>query len=155
MPTRAAKLGGTASPLRGRRRSWPELVVDLRNQGTGVLRAVALGRRWGGPWTFVLKVDFLLKLEDVGLWKRYAPVLQRARYMLADPGEMADELLALLTGSLGGAVRRSPTQSSFGVPGLKMVIRTALLRGSESETGICWVAIHELTHHCARGRKRV
>ena len=38
----AAKLGGTASPMRGKRRSWPELVVDLRNQGTGVLRALAL-----------------------------------------------------------------------------------------------------------------
>ena len=44
----AAKLGGTASPMRGKRRSWPELVVDLHDQGTGVLRAVALGRRWGG-----------------------------------------------------------------------------------------------------------
>lgn len=76
--------------------------MDLRNQGTGVLRAVALGRRWGGPWTFVLKVDFLLKLEDVGLWKRYAPVLQRARYMLADPGEMVDEVANALARLLGG-----------------------------------------------------
>ena len=65
-PTLAAKLGGTASPMRGKRRSWPELVVDLRDQGTGVLRAVALGRRWGGPWTFVLKVIRSLKLDLSG-----------------------------------------------------------------------------------------
>ena len=52
--------------MRGKRRSWPELVVDLRDQGTGVLRAVALGRRWGGPWTFVLKVTSSLKLDLTG-----------------------------------------------------------------------------------------
>ena len=61
-----AKLGSMAIPTRGRRRSWPELVVDLRDQGTGVLRAVALGRRWGGPWTFVLKVIRSLKLDLSG-----------------------------------------------------------------------------------------
>ena len=76
--------------------------------------------------------------------------------MLADPGEMVDEVTNALARLLGGGrcgVHRH--NLLFGVPGLKMVIRTALLRGSESETGICRDAIHELTHHCARGRKGV
>ena len=64
-PTLAAKLGGTASPMRGKRRSWPELVVDLRDQGTGVLRAVALGRRWGGSLDLRSeKLSVILKLDQ-------------------------------------------------------------------------------------------
>ena len=61
----AAKLGGTASPMRGKRRSWPELVVDLRDQGTGVLCAVALGRRWGGSLDLRSeKLSVILKLDQ-------------------------------------------------------------------------------------------
>ena len=44
----AAKLGGMASPLWGRRRSWPELVMELHNQGSGVLRAVRVVDKMGG-----------------------------------------------------------------------------------------------------------
>ena len=36
------------------------------------------------------------------MWKRYVPVLQRARYMLADPGEMVDEVANALARLLGG-----------------------------------------------------
>jgi len=90
------------------------------------------------------------------LWKRYVPVLQRARYMLADPGEMVDEVtnaLARLLGGDGAAFTDTiyslvflESRWSFGLHCYGVV---------SFDTGICWDAIHELTHHCARGRKRV
>ena len=60
MPTRAAKLGGTASPIRGRRRLAGH-VVELRYQGTGVLRALALVERTGG--SFDLRSESVSRLR--------------------------------------------------------------------------------------------
>merc|ERR1711862_625872 len=50
-------------PNYGEETFWPEPVVELRDQGTGVLRALALVEKMGGPWTFVLKVDQDLNCE--------------------------------------------------------------------------------------------
>merc|ERR1711862_947452 len=48
-------------PNQGEETFWPEPVVDLRDQGTGVLRALALVEKMGGSLTFVLKVVAILR----------------------------------------------------------------------------------------------